>query len=76
MDYYNQNSRFESTSANYQNLPSGSQGTLPKFNPQQFAQVAATLNQPALERLVMLARIQGISDADISAGLEIIKSLR
>lgn len=52
------------------------QNQLPAFNPEQFAQVVLTLNQPALEKLVMMARMRGISDTDIQAGLEIIQSLR
>ena len=46
------------------------------INPQQFAAVAATLNQQSLSQLVQMARQRGISDADIQAGLNFIQSLR
>ena len=51
-------------------------GQMPAFNPQQFTQVVMTLDNQALQKLVMLARQRGISDADIQAGLNIINSLR
>lgn len=62
------------TNANYQNLPNGSQRQY-QINPQQFIQVAQTLDQNSLSRLVSMARAQGISDADIQSGLNFIKSL-
>jgi hypothetical protein len=62
------------TPANYQNLPSGNQR--PQINPQQFTQVVQTLDQNSISRLVQMARNQGISDADIQAGLNFISSLR
>lgn len=62
------------TPANYQNLPSDNQR--PQINPQQFTQVVQTLDQNSLSRLVQMARNQGISDADIQAGLNFISSLR
>ena len=73
MDLYNMfnNGR---TAANYQNLPNGQQR--PQINPQQFMQVAQTLDQNSLSRLVQMARNQGISDSDIQAGLNFIGSLR
>ena len=46
------------------------------INPQQFAAVAATLNQQSLNQLAQMARQRGISDADIQAGLNYIQSLR
>lgn len=46
------------------------------INPQQFTAVAATLNQQSLNQLVQMARQRGISDADITAGLNFIQSLR
>lgn len=51
-------------------------GQMPAFNPQQFTQVVQTLNHDALQKLVTMARMRGISDADIQAGLNIINSLR
>lgn len=59
-----------------QNMQSAPATQTPAFDPQQFSQIVATLNQPALEKLVMMARMQGISDKDIQDGLSIIKSLR
>jgi hypothetical protein len=63
MDFFNMNRGFQ-------------QPQLPAFNPQQFAQVAMTLDRNSLEKLVALARQRGISDSDISAGLNYINSLR
>lgn len=62
------------TPINYQNLPGGNQR--PQINPEQFTQVVMTLDQNSLSRLVQMARNQGISDADIQAGLNFINSLR
>ena len=62
------------TTANYQNLPNNQQR--PQINPQQFIQVAQTLDQNSLSRLVNMARAQGIPDAEIQAGLNFINSLR
>ena len=56
-------------------LPNGQQRQY-QINPQQFTQVAQTLDQNSLSRLVNMARAQGISDADIQAGLNFINSLR
>ena len=73
MDLYNVFNQGRTT-ANYQNLPNGQQR--PQINPQQFIQVAQTLDQNSLSRLVNMARAQGISDTDIQAGLNFIGSLR
>lgn len=73
MDLYNIFNRGP-TPANYQNLPGGNQR--PQINPEQFTQVVMTLDQNSLSRLVQMARNQGISDADIQAGLDFINSLR
>jgi hypothetical protein len=62
------------TTANYQNFPNGQQH--PQINPQQFIQVAQTLDQNSLSRLVNMARAQGIPDTEIQAGLNFINSLR
>lgn len=56
-------------------MPQPQQQQVP-INPQQFAAVAATLNQQSLNQLVQMARQRGISDADIQAGLNYIQSLR
>ena len=73
MDLYNVFNQGRPTT-NYPNLPNGQQR--PQINPQQFIQVAQTLDQNSLSRLVNMARAQGISDADIQAGLNFISSLR
>lgn len=49
--------------------------TQPQFNMEQFMHLAATLNRDAIEKLVVMARSQGISDADIQKGLQLINSL-
>ena len=74
MDLYNVFNQGRTT-ANYQNLPNGQQRQY-QINPQQFMQVAQTLDQNSLSRLVNMARAQGISDTDIQAGLNFINSLR
>ena len=51
-------------------------GQMPAFNPQQFTQVVMTLDNQSLQKLVNMARMRRISDADIQAGLNIINSLR
>ena len=47
----------------------------PRIDPSQFRQVAITLNDNYLSQLAQLARQRGISDADIQAGINFIKSL-
>ena len=47
----------------------------PRIDPNQFRQVVMTLNDNSLAQLVQLARQRGISDADIQAGINFIKSL-
>ena len=74
MDLYNIFNQGRTT-ANYQNLPNGQQRQY-QINPQQFMQVAQTLDQNSLSRLVNMARAQGISDTDIQAGINFINSLR
>lgn len=74
MDLYNLFNQGRTT-ANYQNLPNGQQRQY-QINPQQFIQVAQTLDQNALSRLVNMARAQGIPDTEIQAGLNFINSLR
>ena len=74
MDLYNVFNQGRTTT-NYQNLPNGQQRQY-QINPQQFIQVAQTLDQNSLSRLVNIARAQGISDTDIQTGLNFINSLR
>jgi hypothetical protein len=52
------------------------QSQQPRINPQQFASVAATLDDNSLNQLIAMARNKGISDQDIQAGLNFIKQLR
>ena len=47
----------------------------PRIDPNQFRQFAITLNDQSLAQLVQMARQRGISDADIQAGINFIKSL-
>jgi hypothetical protein len=66
-------------SAAFQNFP-GRQVSQPvnqsqPINQQQFRQFAATLNDQSLQQFAQLARQQGISEQDIQAGINFIKSL-
>ena len=45
-------------------------------NPQQFQQWLPQINQNMLQQLINQARQQGMSDADIQAGLNFINSMR
>ena len=47
----------------------------PRIDPNQFRQVAITLNDNTLSQLIQLARQRGVSDTDIQAGINFIKSL-
>ena len=47
----------------------------PRIDPAQFRQFAMTLNDNHLQQLIQMARQRGISDADIQAGINFIKSL-
>jgi hypothetical protein len=51
------------------------QSQTPRIDPNQFRQFAITLNDNHLSQLVQMARQRGISDADIQAGINFIKSL-
>ena len=55
--------------------PTFQQQNQQRIDPVQFKQVAITLNDNSLAQLVQLARQRGISDADIQAGINFIKSL-
>jgi hypothetical protein len=48
---------------------------MPKIDPVQFRQFAMTLNDNSLSQLAQMAKQRGISDADIQAGINFIKSL-
>lgn len=45
-------------------------------NPQQFASVAATLDDNSINQLIAMARQRGISDQDIQSGLTLINQYR
>ena len=57
---------------NYQFTPNTQ---APRIDPNQFRQIAMTLNDNHLQQLIQLARQRGISDADIQSGINFIKSL-
>ena len=57
-------------------IPMPQQQQPARIDPQQFAAVAATLNQQSLNQLAQMARQRGISEQDITAGLQFIQSLR
>lgn len=48
----------------------------PRFNEVQFKQIVPQLTDNILQQFVEEARRQGISDGDITAGLQYINSLR
>lgn len=78
MAYYNHQPNFQQpfpshTTSPLSMSPSPQQ---PRINPQQFASVAATLDDNSLNQLIAMARSRGISDQDIQAGLNFIKQLR
>lgn len=45
------------------------------IDPQQFRQFAITLNDQSLANFAQMARQRGISEQDIAAGIQFIKSL-
>ena len=49
---------------------------LPQINQRQFTEMASRLPGQVLVQLVQQARAQGMSEADISAGLNFIQQLR
>lgn len=55
-----------------QSLPQSFQ----QINPNQFNQLALSLDKTALQNLVLRARQQGISDAEIEKGLNYILNLK
>jgi hypothetical protein len=57
-------------------MPMPQQQQPARIDPQQFVAVAATLNQQSLNQLAQMARQRGISEQDITAGLQFIQSLR
>jgi hypothetical protein len=73
MAYYNPFQPFQQNFGFAPTTPQ--QPTTPRIDPNQFRQVAVTLNDNSLQQLAQIARQRGISDADIQAGLNFIKSL-
>lgn len=51
------------------------QSQRPQIDPQQFRQFAITLNDQALMNFAQIARARGISEQDITQGIQFIKSL-
>lgn len=49
---------------------------MPQFDSNQFKKIVPQLNDNLLSQFVLQARAQGISDADIQKGLELINSLK
>ena len=79
MVYYNPFTPFTHTAPMPQNFgPAPTtyhQQQTPRIDPNQFRQYAMTLNDNYLNQLAQMARQRGISDADIQAGINFIKSL-
>lgn len=74
MAYYNP---FQNTQNMAQNFGFAPRTQTPQLqiDPEQFRQVAITLNDNSLNQLVQLARQRGISEQDIQTGIRYIKSL-
>ena len=75
MAYYNPFTQFSYTAPTPQNYGSAQTTQIPRIDPNQFRQFAMTLNDNYLNQLAQIARQRGISDADIQAGINFIKSL-
>ena len=79
MVYYNPFTPFPYSAPMPQNFGSApstyQQQQTPRIDPNQFRQFAMTLNDNYLNQLAQMARQRGISDADIQAGINFIKSL-
>ena len=69
MDYYNP---FQQYQPNFGFAPTQQKQ---RIDPAQFRQVVVTLNDNYLAQLAQMARQRGISDTDIQAGINFIKSL-
>ena len=72
MGYYNP---FQSQMPMQQNFGFAQTTQVPRIDPNQFRQFAVTLNDNYLNQLAQIARQRGISDADIQAGINFIRSL-
>ena len=58
-----------------QNFGSAPTTQTPRIDPNQFRQFAITLNDQSLANFAQMARQRGISEQDIAAGIQFIKSL-
>ena len=72
MAYYNP---FQPQMPMQQNFGFAQNTQTPRIDPNQFRQIAMTLNDNHLQQLIQLARQRGISDADIQAGINFLRSL-
>ena len=72
MGYYNP---FQPQMPMQQNFGFAPTTQVPRIDPNQFRQFAMTLNDNYLNQLAQIARQRGISDADIQAGINFIRSL-
>lgn len=76
MAYYNPN-YFNQNTIPYMASPlSLSPQLQPRIDPQQFASVAATLDDGSLNQLINMAKMRGISDQDIQTGINFINQYR
>ena len=76
MAYYNPN-YFNQHTIPYTTSPlSLSPQSQPRIDPQQFASVAATLDDGSLNQLINMAKMRGISDQDIQTGINFINQYR
>ena len=76
MGFYNPFQQSVPMTPNFGFAPSAfPQQQAPRIDPAQFRQFAMTLNDNSLNQLAQMARQRGISDADIAAGINFIKSL-
>ena len=48
----------------------------PRIDPQQFASVAATLDDGSLNQIINMAKMRGISEQDIQTGINFINQYR
>lgn len=78
MAYYNYQPNFQQLFPSHMTSPLSMSPSAqqPRIDPQQFASVAATLDDNSLNQLVNMAKMRGISDQDIQTGLGIINQYR
>ena len=75
MGFYNPFTPFPYMAPTPQNYGPAPTTQIPRIDPNQFRQFAMTLNDNYLNQLAQIARQRGISDADIQAGINFIRSL-